>query len=194
MAILDEMQLLVSDLEEALSRRLEGEKERQETAGKDAQYRAMGVRELRAAAAEDARGRLADISRRSGEIADMMDSFLRARTAQAASDARERAKVERQRMKAERQRRTEAAAEARVRMAEFHELDAIWRRHTAVMAGHGSGAPRTPARRAAPPPQRRGAPEAAKPPAPRPAMKSEPSRAPAKPEAPKATVSDNADM
>ena len=85
MAILDEMQLLVSDLEEALSRRLEGEKERQETAGEDAQYRAMGVRELRAAAAEDARERLEDISRRSGEIADMMDSFLRARTAQAAS-------------------------------------------------------------------------------------------------------------
>ena len=81
----------------------------------------MGVRELRAAAAEDARGRLEDISRRSGEVADMMDSFLRARTAQAASDARE------QRAKAERARRTEAAAEARARMAEFHELDAIWR-------------------------------------------------------------------
>jgi hypothetical protein len=191
MAILDEMQLLVSDLEEALTRRLEGEKERQETAAKDARYRATGVRELRAAAAEDARGRLEDISRRSGEIADLMDGFFRARTAQAASDARERAKVERKRIKAERERRTAAAQEARARMAEFRELDAIWRSHAAVIEGLGTGASRTPVRRAAQPPQRRGAPEAAKPPAPGPATKP---KAPAKPETPKATASDNAEM
>jgi hypothetical protein len=194
MAILDEMQLLVSDLEAAFSRRLEGEKEREETAAKDAEYRAMGVRELRATAAEDARERLAEISRRSSEIADMMNSFFRHRTAQAASDARARAMVERKRVKAERERVAEAAQEARARMAEFHELDAIWRAHTAVIGGLGAGAPRTPVRRAAQPPQQRGAPPAAKPPVPRAAMKPEAPRAPVKPEAPKATVSDNAEM
>ena len=194
MAILDEMQLLVSDLEAAFSRRLEGEKEREETAAKDAQYRAMGVRELRATAAEDARERLAEISRRSSEVADMMDSFLRDRTAQAASDARDRAMVERERVKAERERRAEAAEDARARMAEFHELSAIWREHTAVIAGLGAGAPRTPVRRAAQPPHRRGAPGAAKAPAPRAAMKPEAPRAAAKPEAPKAAPSDNAEM
>ena len=187
MAILDEMQLLVSDLEAAFSRRLEGEEERQETAVKDAQYRAMGVRELRATAAEDARERLEEISRRSSEVADMVDSFFRARTAQARRDARDRAK-------AERERRAEAAAEARARMAEIHELDAIWREHVAVIGSLGAGAPRTPVRRAARPPRRKGAPEAAKPPAPRPAMKPEAPRAPAKPGAPKATASDNAEV
>jgi hypothetical protein len=194
MAILDEMQLLVSDLEAAFSRRLEGEKERQETAAKDARYRATGVRELRATGTEDARERLAEISRRSSEIADMVDSFFRARTAQAASDARDRAKAERERVKAERERRAEAAEEARARMAEFHELDAIWRGHTAVIGGLGAGAPQTPVRRPAQPPQQRGAPHAAKPPVPRAAMKPEAPRAAMKPEAPKATVSDHAEM
>lgn len=185
MAILGEMQLLVSDLEAAFSRRLEGEKEREETAAKDAQYRAMGVRELRATAAEEAHERLAEISRRSSEIADMMDSFFRLRTAQAASDAHARAMVERERVKAERERVAEAAQEARARMAEFHELAAIWRAHTAVIGGLRAGTPRTPVRRAAQPPRQRGAPQAAKPPIPRAAMKAE---------APKATVSDNSDM
>ena len=164
MAILDEMQLLVSDLEAAFSRRLEGEKERLETASSDAQYRAMGVSELRATAAENARERLAEISMRGSEIADLMDTFFRVRTAQAASDARDRAMIERERVKAERDRRAEAATEARARMAEFHELSAIWHGHTVVMGGPGAGAPRTPVRRAAQPPHRGGAPEAAKPP------------------------------
>lgn len=197
MAILDEMQLLVSDLEAAFSRRLEGEKEREETAAKDARYRAMGVRELRATSAKDARERLAEISRRSSEIADMMDSFFRHRTAQAASDARARAMAGRERVKAERDRVAEAAQEARARMAEFHELDAIWRAHTAVIGGLGAGAPPTPVRRPAQPaqpPQQRGAPQAAKPPVPRAAMKPEAPRVPATPEAPKATVSDDSDM
>lgn len=187
MTILDEMQLLVSDLEAAFSRRLEGEKERQETAAKDAQYRAMGFRELRATAAEDARGRLEEISRRCSETADMLDSFFRARTAQAASDARDRAK-------AERARRTEAAEDARARMAEFHELDAIWREHTAVIGGLAAGAPRTPVRRAARPPRQGGAREAAKPPAPRQATKPEAPKGPAKREAPKAAASDSAEI
>ena len=77
MAILDEMQFLVSDLEAAFARRIDGEQERQETAAKDAQHRAMDFRELQAAAAEDARERLEEISRRSSEVADMMDSFFR---------------------------------------------------------------------------------------------------------------------
>ena len=89
MAILDEMQFLVSDLETAFSRRIETEQERQETAvrdaqyrmdsekerlataARDAQYRAMGVRERRAAGAQDAKERLAEIARRSSEIAFM---------------------------------------------------------------------------------------------------------------------------
>ena len=53
------------------------EQERQETAAKDAQHRAMGFRELQAAAAEDARERLEEISRRSSEVADMVDTFFR---------------------------------------------------------------------------------------------------------------------
>jgi hypothetical protein len=194
MAILDEMQLLVGDLEAAFSRRLEGEKERQGTAEKDAQYRAMGVRELRATAAEEARERLQEISTRSSEIAGMMDSFLRHRTAQAASDARERAMMERQRVKAEHERRAEAAGEARARAAEFHELGAIWRGHTAAIGGLAAGTPRTRAPGAAQPPRRRAAPEAAKPPAPKMAARPEAMRMPAKPEQPKAAASDNGEM
>jgi hypothetical protein len=178
MAILDEMQLLVSDLEAAFSRRIESEKERQETAGRDARYRAMGVREMRAAGAESARERLEEISKRSSEVAFMVDGFFRDRMAQAASDSRHRAM-------SERERRAESAAETRARSAECHELSAIWREHTAGMSGGpGAGAPRMPGRRFAQPPRRK-APEAAKPAAPRPA---------AKPEAPKAAASDNAEM
>ena len=80
MAILDEMQLLVSDLEAAFSRRMDTEKERQETAARDARYRAMGVREMRATAAESARERLAEISKRSSEVAFMVDAIWRAHT------------------------------------------------------------------------------------------------------------------
>ena len=196
MTILDEMQLLVSDLEAAFSRRIETEKERQETAAKDAQYRidtekerqetaakdaqyrAMGVRELRAAGARDARERLAEISRRSSEIAFMVDGFFRDRTAQAAIDARDRAM-------ADRERRAEAAEESRARIAEFDELSAIWRKHIAVMAGFGAGAPRTPVRAAARPPRRRAAPKAAKAAAPKAAAP--------KAAAPKAAASDNAE-
>ena len=174
MAILDEMQFLVSDLETAFSRRIETEQERQETAvrdaqyrmdsekerlataARDAQYRAMGVRERRAAGAQDAKERLAEIARRSSEIAFMVDSFFRDRTAQAAIDARDRAM-------ADRERRAEAAEESRARVAEFHELSDIWREHVAVMAGFGAGAPRTPVRAAARPPRQKAAPEAATP-------------------------------
>jgi hypothetical protein len=187
MAILDEMQLLVSDLEAAFSRRMDTEKERQETAARDARYRAMGVREMRATAAESARERLAEISKRSSEVAFMVDGFFRDRTAQAASDARNRATVERD-------RRAESAEEARARTAEFHELSAIWRAHTGgIPGGSGAGAARTPVRGFTQPPRRRGAPEATRPAAPRAAAKLEAPRPVAKPEAPKAAVSDNAE-
>jgi uncharacterized membrane protein YccC len=181
MAILDEMQLLVSDLEAAFSYRLEGEKERLETAASDARYRAMGFRELRATAAENARERLAEISRRSSEIADMMDTFFQVRTAQAASDARDRAG-------AERERRAAAAKEARERMAESHGLSAMWRGHTAVIGGRGTETPRTPVRRAAQPPAPRAAMKPKAPMKPRAAMKP---KAPMKPKAAKATASNN---
>jgi hypothetical protein len=179
MAILDDMLLLVSDLEAAFSHRLEGEKERLETAASDAQDRAMGTRELRATAAENARERLQEISRRSSEIADMMDIFFQVRTAESASDAHDRAT-------ADRERRAEAANEARARMAEFRELSGIWRGHAAVIGGLGAGAPRMPVRTAAQPPHRSEAPseppEAAKPPAPAKA-----------PKAPKAKASTNSE-
>ena len=178
MAILDDMLLLVSDLEAAFSHRLEGEKERLETAASDAQDRAMGTRELRETAAEDARERLQEISRRSSEIADMIDVFFRVRTAQSASDAHDRAT-------ADRERRAESADEARARMAEFRELSGIWHGHTTVIGGRGAGASRTPVRQAAQPPHRSGAPEA-----PKAAIKP---RSLAKPKAPKAKASANSE-
>ncbi len=196
MAIVDDMQLFVSDLEAAFSRRIDTEKERQETAvrdaqyrmaaekerldtaARDAQYRAMGVRELRAAGAQDAKERLAEISRRSSEIAFMVDSFFRDRTAQAAMDARDRAM-------ADSERRSEAAEESRARVAEFHELSDIWREHVAVMASFGAGAP---VRAVARPPRRKAAPEAA----PKAAAKPAATRKAAKPAAPKSAASDDA--
>lgn len=185
MAILNEMRFLVGDLEAAFSRRIEAEQERQATATRDARGRAMDIREQRAAAAEDARERLAEISRRSGAVADMVDSFFRDRTAQAASDARDRAEAGRERVKAERERLAETAEEARARMAELNELSAIWSEHTAVMEDLVTGAPRTPVRKAAQRPHRKAAPGAA--------AKPTASRAPAKPAAPKAAAPEDAE-
>jgi hypothetical protein len=160
MAILDEMQLLVSDLEAAFSRRAEAELERQETAAIDARDRAMAFRELLVASAEDSRERLAEISRRNGEVADMLDSFCRDRTTMAAS-------AERHRLAQERARRAEAVRDARARTAEFRELSAIWADHVAVMGGAAVPAPRRAMGKAAKRPPQRAAsgPAAAKTPA-----------------------------
>ncbi len=192
MAILDEMQLLVSDLEAAFARRIDGEHERQETAAKDAQHRAMDFRELQAAAAEDARERLDEISRRCSEVADMMDTFFRTRTAQAARDARDR-------VMAERDRRAEAMVEMRARVSELAEFSGMWGQHTVVMGGLGAEAAQMPAPRAAQRPRRQAPAGAAKPaarkavkPAARKAAKPAARKA-AKPAAPKAAVSGNAE-
>jgi hypothetical protein len=168
MAILEEMRLLVGDLEATFSRRIEAEQERQVTAMRDAHDRVQGVRELQAAAAEDARARLEEMSRRSSEVADMVESFFHVRMAQTAKDAGDRAK-------AERERRAEAAEAAQARIAESRELSAIWREHTGV---RGTQAPRTPVRSAVPRPPRKAAPA--------PAVAAKPVAA--KPEAPKAAA------
>ena len=128
MGMLDEMQLLVSDLEAAFARRIDGEHERRETAGKDAQHRAMDFRELQAAVAEDARERLDEISRRCSEVADMMGTFFRTRTAQAARDARDR-------VMAERERRARGHGRMRARVSELAEFSGMWGQHTVVMGG-----------------------------------------------------------
>ena len=112
-----------------------GEHERQETAVKDAKHRAMDFRELQAAAAEDARERLDEISRRCSEVADMMDTFFRTRTAQAARDARDR-------VMAERDRRAEAMVEMHARVSELAEFSGMWGQHTVVMEALAPKRPR----------------------------------------------------
>ena len=179
MAMLDEMQLLVSDLEAAFARRIDGEHERQETAAKDAQHRAMDFRELQAAAAEDARERLDEISRRCSEVADMMDTFFRTRTAQAARDARDR-------VMAERERRAEAMVDMRARVSELAEFSGMWGQHTVVMGGLGVEAALMPGPRAAERPRQRMAPAGTAKPAARKATKPAARKA-TKPAARKAT-------
>lgn len=132
MTILDEMQVLVSDLEAAYSRRVESDRERQAMAARDARDRAAGVRE------------------RHGEVADMVEGFFRDRMAMAASEARERAKFERERLAQDRDRHAEAIRDARARAAEFHEFDAIWRVHTGAPRHQVHKADQRPARRPAP--------------------------------------------
>ena len=190
MAILDEMQLLVSDLEAAFARRIDGEHERQETAAKDAQHRAMDFRELQAAAAEDARERLDELSRRCSEVADMMDTLFRTRTAQSARDARDR-------VMAERERRAEAMVDMRARVSELAEFSGMWGQHTVVMGGLGAEAAQMPAPRAAQRPRRPAPAGMAKPagtakPAARKAAKPAARKA-TKRAAPKAAVSGNAE-
>ncbi len=173
MALLDEMQLLVGDLEAAAARRAEGEHERREVAAgdareragaererlevarQDARERADGVRERRVVATVEAQGRVAGITSRRGEIAQTLSEFRAGRLAHAAEDAHERTAGERERLAAagqdareraadERERMEIAAGDTRVRVAEILDLGRIWHDHVTVTGSIGGKAFRFP--------------------------------------------------
>ena len=93
MALLEEMQLLVNDLEVALTRRTGAEHERQEVAAEDARERVAGEHERQEVAAEDARERAAGERERqevAAEDARERAADMSERVAVSAQDARDR--------------------------------------------------------------------------------------------------------
>ena len=115
MALLEEMQILVGDLEAAFSRRAGDERERH------------------AVAAQDAHERAAQLAGRQAEVAGMLGELYHGRLAQTVQDARERAGDERERLAV-------AAQDAHERAAEMFGLAKIWTGHATAMGGLRGGA------------------------------------------------------
>jgi uncharacterized protein YjbJ (UPF0337 family) len=100
MALLEEMQVLVGDLEAAFSRRAGDERERL------------------VVAAQDAGERVVELAGRQAEVAGMLGELFHGRMAQTVADVRERAGDERERLAVAAQDARERAAEMAGRQAE----------------------------------------------------------------------------